>query len=445
MATDKRGNPVSYSSDDAIAGLDRAIDTLATYHADPVAQIDEVLAKHPDFVMGHAFRAGMIATSSDKAFEPELIKSVNAAEKLASKANDRERGYIAAARSWLNGDFERATEQWGRVAIAYPRDLTAVQFSHLGDFFHAYSHMLRDRVARVLPHWHREVPGYGFVLGMYAFGLEESGDYERAEETGREALSLNPQDGWAAHAIAHVMEMQGRASDGVNFVNQTSGGWAPNSVFAYHIFWHQALFHLDQGEASSSLKLFDEKIASTGFSQALELIDGSAMLWRLQCLGHDVGGRWKDIAEKWASRIEDGYYVFNDMHAMMSYVSVGDTKKQAQLLKTLEKAALGSGTNAMMTREVGLPGARGIEAFGRGAYVESIEHLMPVRGKANRFGGSHAQRDIFSWTLTEAAIRSGDAALADALVAERLALKPESPLNQLWASRARSLSKRRAA
>jgi hypothetical protein len=216
-------------------------------------------------------------------------------------------------------------------------------------------------------------------------------------------------------------------------------------VFAYHIFWHQALFHLDQGEASSSLKLFDEKIAPTGFNQVLELIDGSAMLWRLQSLGHDVGGRWNDIAERWASRIEDGYYVFNDIHAMMSYVSVGDTKKQAQLLKTLEKAAQGSGTNAMMTREVGLPAARGIEAFGRGSYGEAIEHLMPVRGKANRFGGSHAQRDVFSWTLTEAAIRAGDAALADALVAERLALKPESPLNQLWASRARSLSKRRAA
>ena len=64
---------------------------------------------------------------------------------------------------------------------------------------------------------------------------------------------------------------------------------------------------------------------------------------------------------------------------------------------------------------------------------------MPLRGKANRFGGSHAQRDIFSWTLTEAAIRSGDGALADALVAERLSWKPDSPINHAWALRAGKL------
>ena len=44
--------------------------------------------------------------------------------------------------------------------------------------------MLRDRVAQVLPHWNADVPGYGYVLGMYAFGLEETNLYDRAEETG---------------------------------------------------------------------------------------------------------------------------------------------------------------------------------------------------------------------------------------------------------------------
>ena len=48
--------------------------------------------------------------------------------------------------------------------------------------------MLRDRVAQVLPAWDPSTPGYGYVLGMYAFGLEETALYSRAEDTGRRAL-----------------------------------------------------------------------------------------------------------------------------------------------------------------------------------------------------------------------------------------------------------------
>jgi tetratricopeptide (TPR) repeat protein len=436
---DKRGNPVSYGRQQAIDALDHAFDLLHAYQADPLAEVDRILAEHPDFALAHAFRAGALATATDKAFEPELIKSVQAAEALAPKANDRERMHIAAARAWLDGDWERATELWGRASIAYPRDLLALQFAHVGDFFLGSSHMLRDRVARVLPHWGRSVPGHGFVEGMYAFGLEEAGDYAQAEACGREAAALNPQDGWAVHAVAHVMEMQGRAADGAAFLAAGADAWAPNSLFAFHLWWHQALFHLDAGDAATALKLFDEKISAAGFGQALELLDGSALLWRLALLGHDVGGRWKGLAEKWATRIDDAYYAFNDVNAMMAFVGAGDSQAQRRQIETVKRAAAGTGTNALMSREVGVPACEGFVAFGRGDYAQAIERLLPLRAKANRFGGSHAQRDMFSWTLTEAAIRLGNRALADAFVAERLSWKPDSPVNRAWALRVSKL------
>lgn len=445
MSSDKWGNPLSNSSESVARGLDHAIELLAAYQADPIAAIDAVLAEQPDFVMGHAFKAGILATAADKMFEPELRKSVEAAEALLAQANDRERGHVAASRAWLNGDFDRATERWGRVAIDHPRDLAAVQFAHLGDFYHGFSHMLRDRVARVLPQWHRGVPGYGFVLGMYAFGLEESGDYAQAEAIGREAVGLNGQDGWAVHAVAHVLEMQGRADEGVKFLGSSADVWAPNSTFSFHNFWHQALFAIDSGDVPSALKLYDEKISAGGFGQALELVDGSALLWRLTLLGHDVGSRWTLLADKWAERLEDGYYAFNDVHAMMSFVGAGRREEQIKLIQVGKGVVRGDVTNAIMTCDVGLPAMRGLEAFGRGQYAEAIDYLMPVRAKANRFGGSHAQRDVFSWTLTEAAIRSGDRALAEALVAERMSWKPDSPVNQTWAARARALSSKKAA
>jgi hypothetical protein len=94
----------------------------------------------------------------------------------------------------------------------------------------------------------------------------------------------------------------------------------------------------------------------------------------------------------------------------------------------------------MMSREIGLPACEGLAAFGRGDYLQAIELLLPLRAKANRFGGSHAQRDLFSWTLTEAAVRLGNRALADAFVAERLSWKSESPVNRSWAMRAGRLA-----
>ena len=62
--------------------------------------------------------------------------------------------------------------------------------------------------------------------------------------------------------------------------------------------------------------------------------------------------------------------------------------------------------------------------------------IRPVRNIAHRFGGSHAQRDILDLTLIEAAFRSGDGPLAKALSAERLLVKPASPLAELFARRA---------
>ena len=187
------------------------------------------------------------------------------------------------------------------------------------------------------------------------------------------------------------------------------------------------------------LKLFDEKISAGGFGQALELLDGSSLLWRISLIGHDVGDRWNDIGGKWESRADDGYYAFNDVNAMMAFVGTGNGAAQKRQIETLRRAAAGTGTNAMMSREVGLPACEGFAAFGRGDYSQAIELLLPLRAKANRFGGSHAQRDMFSWTLTEAAIRLGNRALADTFVAERLSWKPESPVNRAWKIRASAM------
>jgi hypothetical protein len=169
------------------------------------------------------------------------------------------------------------------------------------------------------------------------------------------------------------------------------------------------------------------------------MLDATALLWRLHLRGVDVGDRWTELANSWEKRVEDGYYVFNDMHAMMAFVGSGREVRARGLLDVLLRTLDQGGTNATMTRDVGLPVCRAIQAFGRGNYRAAIEELMPVRQIAHRFGGSHAQRDVLSLTLIEAAFRAKDARLARALASERTELKPTSPFNWTLTARAREI------
>lgn len=437
---DKRGVPVSTANLRSLERLEQASELMHGFFLDPFAVIDAALAEDPDFVMGHCFCAGMMATATDKTLLPEIERSAAAAEALARHANERERGHIAGIRAWLDGDLDRVAEHYQRVLIDYPRDLIAAQIVHQRDFLTGQATMLRDRPARMLAAWDESVPGYGYVLGMHAFGLEECGDYARAEERGRKAVALQPRDAWAVHAVAHVLEMQNRTGEGVDWLTNTSDGWAPDNGLAYHNWWHLALFHLDRGRVDEALALYDRSVRNPASTVPMEMVDGAALLWRLHLLGAGVGARWKELADKYEAMADDGYYAFNDLHAMLAFAADGRTRAAERLLTTLERAAQGHDSNAAMTREVGLPACRAIDAFAKGRHALAVDLLLRVRPIAYRFGGSHAQRDVLALTLVEAALRGGQGKLAAALVSERRELKPLSGANRALAQRAAALN-----
>jgi tetratricopeptide (TPR) repeat protein len=437
---DSRGVPVSTRSHEALQHYEQAVQLSAGYFLDPMAAIDRALEADPDFAMGHCFRAGLLLTTTDKTYLPALTASVEAVEALGKRANDRERAHAAAARKWAQGDYAGSIRAYGDIVVEYPHDLFALQIAHVGDFFLGHSTMLRDRIAQVLPHWDATLPGCGFVFGMHAFGLEECGAYSQAEDAGHRALELNRRDPWAIHAVAHVMESTGRLRDGIEWLTGREQDWSIENGFAYHNWWHLALYYLDLGDIARVLDLYDQKIRPTPATAPLEMIDASAMLWRLHVRGVDVGSRWKGVAESWAPLAEQEFYAFNDAHAVMSFVGAGRYDLAETTLAALERKALGSDTNAMMSREVALPLARGLVAFGTGHYEAAIDLLTQVRAVANRFGGSHAQRDIVHLTLVEAALRGGRPRLARALAAERTQLKPTSPFNWQLTARALELS-----
>ena len=104
-----------------------------------------------------------------------------------------------------------------------------------------------------------------------------------------------------------------------------------------------------------------------------------------------------------------------------------------------ETAASGAEA-ADLYRTVGIPVIEGLTAFHRGAYDQAVTALLPVRVELWRIGGSHAQRDVVDWTLTEAAARAGQRDVAVSLANERLGTRPRSAPNQRFLRQAQAIA-----
>lgn len=408
---DDLGLAHSGASVDSLAHYRRALHQFACYIEDPLASVDAALAESPDFVMAHVLKAYLMLLGTEPAGIAVAADCLATAQKLP--ANARERGHLTAVGQMVDDHWHRAGRTLEDIAIDQPRDSLALQAGHLCDFYVGDSRMLRDRIARALPAWSADMPGYHGLLGMHAFGLEEMADYTRAEAQGRTAVELEPRNG------AEV--------------------WSRDSFFKVHLWWHLALFHLELGEIDDVLALFDGPIHGERSTVVLDMIDASAMLWRLQLRGVNVGQRWATVADGWQPIATAGNYAFNDVHALMAFVGAQRPDSVAAVLETQQRVMQGNSDNEAFTREVGQPLALAIKAFGQGRYDECVRLIRDIRGIAHRFGGSHAQRDLLDLTLIEAALRSGQQALATALCAERLTTRGHSPLTRQLLARSEPL------
>ncbi|WP_374470432.1 tetratricopeptide repeat protein [Phenylobacterium sp.] len=399
-----------------------ALNSYHCYAGDAPGFAEAAIDVAPDFLMAHVLKAYMNLIGGTAEQAQVGVAAFETARRLP--ATSREQGHLAALDRLLAGEIRAAARILEDVSIACPRDSLALLVGQNLDFLLGDSRMMRDRIARAMPAWSRDTPDYHAMLGMYAFGLEEMGDYARAEAAGREAVALQPRNNWAQHAVAHVLEMEDRREEGVAWMTQDGQPWVEESFFAIHNWWHLALFHIGLGDTEAALELFDGPIFGPRSGAAFDMIDAAALLWRLSLRGVVVGqARWDAVADVFETQPAGGY-AFTDAHRMMALVSAGREDAARELLDLQAAALEAPGDNAMFVREAGLAVSRAVHAFGHGDYARAVELLRGVRNQAARFGGSHAQRDLLDQTLIVAAGRAGEHSLEQALLAERRAAKP---------------------
>lgn len=441
--TDSHGVALSGATPEALDAYEQAARELRCLVGDPVGSADRALAAAPQMPMAHLLKAWLFLLGTEPAGPAMARAACDAAAALPM--NEGERAHLHAASLLVQGQWHAAARALEDRSLHEPHDIVALQVGHQVDFFIGDSRMLRDRIARALPHWQRGMPGHHAVLGMHAFGLEETGDYAQAERQGSLSVELEPRDSWGWHAVAHVHEMRNDARAGIAWLAPNAPTWSDGSFLAVHNWWHLALFHLERDEIDEVLRLYDAAIGGPGSSIVLELVDQSALLWRLMLRGVDVGDRWASLADRWSGVGGAGSYAFNDLHAMMAFVGAGRAGAQEVVLdaqrETMDGSTSRDSDNAGFTRDVGFAATSAIHAFGRGDFARCAALLRPIRHRAARFGGSHAQRDVIDLTLIEAALRGGDRSLAGALAAERAAVRPHSAPVQRLVARSGALAR----
>ena len=447
MHHDARGLAATLSRPAALDAYERALRAFQTYRGDPLGPLDEAIALDAGFAAAYATKALLLTTLFERRFMRAALATLEQGRSALERGNGRERALAAAAQTIAEGGWHAGVRQLDQVLAEHPRDIVALQVAHLMDFYRGDALNLRNRVSRVLPDWAPSLPGYAYVLGMHAFGFEECNQYPEAERAGRRAVELSGDDGWAVHAVAHVMEMQGRIAEGLAWYRETRPVWdTADNGFAFHNAWHTALYHLDRGETRAALEIYDARFAS-GLDMVLPRIDATAMLWRLKLEGVDVASRIAPVADAWEVVLGDegGFYAFNDFHAALAFAAAGRREALARVQTAQGRAAIERNDNAGMARAVGLQACEAVAAYSEGRHHAAVQHLAAVRDGANRFGGSHAQRDLLTLTLIDAASQAGLASTARHYAHERLVHKPESAWGARLMARIETRAMQRAA
>ncbi len=428
MRTDYLGNPVSSTSDTALAAIDTFVDGFLSYET-RAAEVIGAAEAHPDSVLLNAYAATLwllleAPEAADRA-APYLARA------QAAAANPREQAFVDFVAAWSVDDIPAALAIADTILAAWPRDLLVLKLRHYHDFNHGdFPAMLRTASA-VLP----AAGDVAQLHGMLAFAYEQCHLLDEAEAAARQALTLKRKEPWAQHALAHVMLTRGRIAEGVAFLEGVRDTWTGlNSFMDTHLWWHLALFYLSQGRFEEALAAYDDHCWAQEKDYSQDQVGAVSLLARLELAGVDVGDRWSDLAHHLAVRADDVVQPFLTLQYLYGLARAGRPQAQT-LLAAVRQAALTAPDHVRATwREVALPAAEGLVAHTRGDYPAALRGLRAALPRLAEIGGSHAQRDLFEQLILDALIRADRLSEAQQTLELRRGFDPDGvPLNRALA------------
>ncbi|MHA1189532.1 MAG: tetratricopeptide repeat protein, partial [Alphaproteobacteria bacterium] len=401
------------ASDTARTAFDSAIAGYLAFRSDAADAVGRLIAADPECAMGYVLRGEMAMMANDHRLIANARADAQSAVRLAASATPREQAHAAALENWAAGDIDRTLAIWAEIARQEPRDILAFRIHHSTCFWLGQRAQMMELADHVRPHWDAAMPAYGAVLACRAFAHEECASHEIAEAEGRKAVALDPANPWAAHAVAHVLEMQGRADEGIDWLAGLSGHWGGCNNFVHHLWWHMALYHLEKRQYDEVLTLYDQRFRDLAAPLTvaapdlyIDMQNAISMLFRLERQGVDVGGRWAELADKAAARIGDSTSAFtgrladaeNMLDAMVAFVAAGE------------------GAVEMVIAESTIPVGRAMIAAATGDYKSALTHMRPALPLMQAMGGSRAQQAFLDEVFLDIAEKAESTADCDLIL-----------------------------
>ncbi len=410
MQQDVFGQTTTLTGAEALESWNKTQLAFLAHGAATPTHLAATLESDPDFALGHAVKAMFYLLLGRR----ELMAIAREAHEAAQNAakvrpvSKREQHFLDALSIWISGYPKAALIHFETLLDINPDDALAMKLDHAIRFVLGDSTGMRAMIEKVMPAYGSDHAGRGYLMGCYAFGLEETGEYSHARVAGREGMLMAPDDAWGLHAVAHVHDMLADASGGIKWLTGREHAWEHCNNFRYHVWWHKALMHLDLGQYDAALELYDTEVRHDRTDDYRDISNATSLLSRLELDGIDVGNRWEELAELSAARTEDGCLIFADLHYLLALIGGRREDAVKDLMGRLHRDACENRTDMQKAMAApGLAAAAGLEAFGESNYEQAFVNLAKARMTLQQAGGSHAQRDVFERLTIDCGIRAG--------------------------------------
>jgi tetratricopeptide (TPR) repeat protein len=414
MQRDAQGLEISAASAAAAGAFDKAVASYLAYRADTAVRMDAALDADPGFGLAQCLKGCLLMLTFKQANVGSAAASAADARRcMAAGATLRERRHVDALDAWIAGELERATAVWEAILADHPRDVVAFRLAHFLYFWLGRPDEMLASARRTAPHWDASIPGHGAVLGSLCFAYEECGLYTEAEASGRAAIDSDPSNLWAAHGVAHVMEMQGRRREGLAWIASLQAGWANANNLRHHLWWHAAMYHLELDDTDAVLHLYDAEFRNLAAPLTAAMPDlyidvqnAASMLFRLGLHGVDAGGRWDELGALAEARIGDCLSAFTLPHWMMALAATSRDAAAERMLSAMRDFSRLPGTTPTLVGRYALPICEAVLACSHGQPARAAALMRPIVGGMYRLGGSHAQQDVLEQLFLHTAMRA---------------------------------------
>jgi hypothetical protein len=429
---DRRGLPLSTTSDRAAERYRDGIDLLLSAWPGAIEALEEAITADPGFALAHAARARLHAIRAET--PKARARITTAAALVAERGTERERSHVEILSLAIHGQSAKALEHALAHLDTWPRDVLILSLP-LGAFgLFAFSGMAdhdRARVDLCERHARHFETGDWWFLTYQGWAHAENGAVALGRDLVQRAYDLRSANANAVHALAHAMFEGGAGEDADRLIADWLPSYDRTGTLHGHVAWHAALVALERGDAERALSIYAQHVQpSVSAGMPINVVsDAASLLWRLHAYGHTVPeGLWEAASTYAGPIFAQAGFPFADVHMALLAAATGDRaaveRRAAALMDLVEAGTLAAGPVVPAICRAAL-------AFAEEDYAGCVHILEPVAAEVVRIGGSGAQREIVEDTLLLALMWNGETAKARTLLHRRLHRRP-SPRDTRW-------------